>query len=94
MERPYPRLQITEKAEKLLRQGHAWVYADEITAVEGAYENGDIVDVVSKKGRWLGAGFVNDHSKIRVRVISQNTNDRFDEAFFARRFSALQATPG
>jgi 23S rRNA (cytosine1962-C5)-methyltransferase len=33
----------------------------------------------------VGAGFFNEHSKIRVRMISRNTNDRFDEAFFERR---------
>lgn len=83
--RKYARLTVTPKGERALRRGHPWVYGEEITAREGNYENGDIVDVVSPKGRWLGAGFVNDHSKIRVRIISRNTNDRFDEAFFRRR---------
>lgn len=83
--REYARLTVTPKGERALRRGHPWVYGEEITAREGDYENGDIVDVVSPKGRWLGAGFVNDHSKIRVRIISRNTNDRFDEAFFRRR---------
>lgn len=83
--REYARLTVTPKGERALRRGHPWVYGEEITAREGNYENGDIVDVVSPKGRWLGAGFVNDHSKIRVRIISRNTNDRFDEAFFRRR---------
>lgn len=85
MEREYARLTVTAKAERALRAGHPWVYGEEITAVDGAYQPGDIVDVLSSKGRWLGAGFVNDHSKIRVRVISRNANDRFDEAFFRRR---------
>ena len=53
--------------------------------MEGAYQNGDIVDVVSNKGRYLGTGWVNDHSKIRVRIISRNANDTFDETFFRRR---------
>ncbi|MBR0051392.1 MAG: class I SAM-dependent rRNA methyltransferase, partial [Firmicutes bacterium] len=52
---------------------------------EGTYANGDIVDVYTEKDRWMGAGFINDASKIRVRVISRNTNDRFDEAFWRRR---------
>lgn len=84
-ERNYAKFYITEKAEKMLRRGHSWVYAEEVTSTEGAYENGDIVDVLTKKGRWMGAGLVNDHSKIRVRILSQNTNDRFDAAFFERR---------
>ena len=56
-----------------------------MTKVEGSYENGDLVDVVTPKGKYLGTGFVNDTSKIRVRIISTNTNDKFDEAFWERR---------
>ena len=85
MERNYPILTVTDKAERSLRAGHPWVYGEEVTNTQGAYEPGDIVDVYSRKGRWLGAGFVNDHSKIRVRILSRNTNDRFDETFWQRR---------
>ena len=83
--REYPVFTVTPKAERSLRAGHPWVYGEEVTAVEGAYQNGDMVDVVSNKGRYLGTGWVNDHSKIRVRIISRNANDTFDEAFFRRR---------
>ena len=83
--RDYPVFTVTPKAERSLKAGHPWVYGEEVTAVEGIYQNGDMVDVVSSKGRYLGSGWVNDHSKIRVRVISRNANDTFDEAFFRRR---------
>ena len=91
MERGYAKLTVTRKAERDLRQGHPWVYGEEITGTEGSWRSGDIVDVLSPKGKWLGAGLVNEHSKIRVRLLSRNTNDRFDEAFFRRRVAyALQ----
>lgn len=83
--RDFPVFTVTPKAERSLRAGHPWVYGEEITAVEGGYRNGDMVDVVSSKGRYLGTGWVNDHSKIRVRILSRNANDTFDEAFFRRR---------
>lgn len=85
--RNYPKLTVTEKAEKLLRGGHVWVYGDEITAAEGAPEDGALADVFSGKGKYLGTGFYNSHSKIRVRIISKNTNDTFDEKFWERRLS-------
>lgn len=85
MERDYAGFTVTPKAERSLRAGHPWVYGEEVLSVTGAYAQGDIVDVYSRKGRWLGSGFVNDRSKIRVRLLSRNTNDRFDEAFFLRR---------
>ena len=73
------------------RSGHPWVFGEEVTKVDGAYETGDIVDVYSQKGRYLGTGFANDISKIRVRIVSDNANDRFDEAFWRRRVKyALQ----
>ena len=83
--RDFPVFTVTPKAARSLRAGHPWVYGEEITAVEGGYRNGDMVDVVSSKGRYLGTGWVNDHSKIRVRILSRNANDIFDEAFFRRR---------
>ncbi len=85
MSREYPVLSVTAKAEKSLKQGHPWVFGEEITEVKGEYAPGDIVDVRGPKGTYLGTGFINDKSKIRVRVISTNTNDKFDEAFWARR---------
>ncbi len=85
MERPYAKVIINKKAEKLLKSGHPWVYGEETQGPAEPYENGDIVDVFTEKGSWMGSGFINDNSKIRVRLISRNTNDRFDEAFWRRR---------
>ena len=83
--RNYPKFYITKKGERAVRVGHPWVYGEEVTRVEGRYANGDLVDVVTDKGKYLGTGFVNDNSKIRVRILSTNANDRFDEAFWERR---------
>ena len=85
MNRPYAKLTITKKGERAARSGHPWVYGEEVTHVEGTYQTGDIVDVYSVKDRYLGTGFANDISKIRVRIVSRNANDRFDEAFWQRR---------
>ena len=85
MERNYPNISVTDKAARSLRSGHPWVYADEVLHADAACENGQLVDVTTRSGHWLGAGFYNSASKIRVRVLSRNANDRFDEAFWARR---------
>lgn len=84
-ERPYPQLTITPKGETALTGGHPWVYEGEVLSQSGAIADGDIVDVLSRRGSWLGAGFYNSHSRIRVRLLSRNPNDRFDGAFWARR---------
>ena len=84
-ERNYPRFITTAKGTKWVEQGHPWIYADEVIREEGECENGALVDAVSEKGKYLGTGFVSRQSKIRVRLVSRNANDRFDEAFWRRR---------
>ena len=83
--RPYPVITVNEKAARSLRAGHPWVYGAETSGPDRPCQNGDLVDVVSQKGRWLGTGLYNNHSKILVRLLSRNTNDRFDEGFWRRR---------
>ena len=56
-----------------------------MTATDGTPEDGALVDVVSRRGSWLGCGFYNCHSKIRVRLLSRNANDDFSDAFWERR---------
>ena len=84
-ERSYPIAVISEKAEKSLKSGHVWVFGEEVKELIGNAQDGELVDVVNRKGRFLGTGFFNSNSKIRVRILSKNANDRFDTAFFERR---------
>lgn len=84
-ERKFTAVTVTDKAVRVIKGGHPWVFSDEVLAIEGGYENGDIVDVLSLKNRYMGSGFINDNSKIRIRLISNNANDRFDDAFWERR---------
>ena len=84
-ERKYPKARITKKAEISAAGGHPWIYDTEVISVEGDYENGDLVDAVTEKGKYVGTGFISTESKIRIRLISQNANDKFDREFFRRR---------
>lgn len=83
--RQYPQIIITEKGEDFLGEGNNWVYENEVVSISCDHNNGDIVDVVSKKGKYLGTGFISDISKVRVRIFSKNTNDTYDDEFFKRR---------
>ncbi len=84
-ERAYPAVVIHARGTKKAQGGHPWVFDNEITEMRGTPEDGALCDVLSPKGRYLGTGYYNSHSKIRVRMISQNANDTFGEAFFRRR---------
>ncbi len=83
-EREHPSVGVTAKGTRWLENGHPWVYESDIYEA-GEHENGDIVDVFSPRGKYLGTGFISDESKIRVRILSRNANDTFDRDFFARR---------
>ena len=83
--RPYAKVTITPKGEAALTGGHPWVYEGEVTSVESGAEDGGLVDVVSRRGSWLGCGFYNSRSRIRVRLLSRNANDDFSDAFWERR---------
>ena len=84
-ERSYPKFIITAKGTRWVEQGHPWIYEDEVVREEGDCENGALADAVSEKGKYLGTGFVSRHSKIRLRLLSRNANDRFEESFWQRR---------
>ena len=85
MERGYPVYTVTPKAEAAILRGHPWVYGEEVLDIQGETANGGLVDVLSRKGRYLGTGFLSQQSKIRVRLLSRNANDRFDETFWERK---------
>lgn len=86
IDREYTKIYITNRAYKRQKNNkHPWIYDNEIEKIVGNYENGDLVDVLADKGAYIGTGFINDNSKIRVRIISRNTNDKFDDNFFERR---------
>ena len=84
--RPYPKLIVTRKAARSLKAGHPWVFEGEVLEAEEA-PNGSVVDVFEENGTWQGAGLLSKESKIRVRIVTRNANDRVDEAFWARRIA-------
>ena len=84
-ERSFPSVTVTRKAENSARAGHPWIYREEFTQVSGEPRQGSICDVFSQKGAWLGAGFYSETSKIGLRILSDNANESFSDAFFERR---------
>ena len=83
-DRAFPKITVSEKGARWVGEGHPWIYASDVRTAEPC-ENGALVDAVSEKGRYLGTGFLSESSKIRVRLVSRNANDRFDGAFWRRR---------
>lgn len=70
---------------RLLKSGGMWVFDNEISSIMGSFVNGDIVLVHDFDGYPLGRGFINTNSKITVRLLTRDENQRIDEDFFERR---------
>ena len=56
---------------RTISAGGLWIFDNEIEKIEGEYQNGDIVEVVSYKDDHIGKGYINDHSKIMIRILSR-----------------------
>ncbi|MFQ7290047.1 MAG: class I SAM-dependent rRNA methyltransferase [Lacrimispora saccharolytica] len=70
---------------RMLKSGGLWIFDNEIASVMGSFENGDAVIVRDFDGYPLGRGFINENSKIRVRMMTRNKDQEVDEAFLEMR---------
>ncbi|NLW70901.1 MAG: class I SAM-dependent rRNA methyltransferase [Eubacteriaceae bacterium] len=85
IQRNYPAFTVTKKGQRWLEGAHPWLYEDEIVQSPEEMENGGLADIFSQEGKYLGTGLYSEKSKIRLRLISSNANDTFDDAFWERR---------
>lgn len=70
--------------EKRVYSGHPWVFRSDIAQVEGAFTPGDVVDMVSAKGKFLAKAYYNPQSQIALRIMSLR-DEPIDRAFIFRR---------
>lgn len=68
--------------------GRPWIYIDEINEYDGDYENGDIVEVYNHKNHFIGKGYINDRSKITIRIMTRDKEEEINRDFFKKRFKA------
>lgn len=73
---------------RYLKAGGAWVFDNEIDVINGSYKNGDIVSLVDFDDYPMGVGYINDNSKIRVRMLSRNPETTIDAKLFRDRVKA------
>lgn len=70
---------------RTIKSGGAWIYDNEIDSILGSYENGDIVVVHDFDGYPMGRGFINENSRIRIRMMTRKKEQEVDEAFIRMR---------
>lgn len=71
-----------------LKAGGLWIYDNEIDTIKGTFRNGDIVEVHDFDGYEMGRGFINQNSKIRIRMMTRNPQQQIDDAFLQKRVQA------
>lgn len=76
---------IKKREGREFKAGGAWIYDNEVDRVEGSFENGDIIEVHDFDGYFLGYGFINEKSKIRIRMMSRKKKNPVDESLIEKR---------
>src|ERR1700741_2915294 len=76
---------LRKKIGDRVANGHPWVFGNELGDSEGTAEPGDIVDVFSYNGSFIGKGYINPASQIRIRLLTRDKNEVIDDQFFYKR---------
>lgn len=77
---------VLKKGEgRLLKSGGMWIFDNEVASVQGDFVNGDIVTIEDFDGYPMGKGFINVHSKIRIRMLTRNAKQEIDRDFLYMR---------
>ncbi|MDH3598992.1 MAG: class I SAM-dependent rRNA methyltransferase [Candidatus Tectomicrobia bacterium] len=80
-----PRIILRKGRERRQFMGHPWVYEGEMATVKGQPTDGDVVDCMSWQGAFLGRGYINSRSKIRVRILTRQAAEAVDDALLRKR---------
>ena len=76
---------LSKRKNILCESGHPWVFGNEIEGYDGEYTNGDIVEVYNFEGTFIGKGYINDASKITIRLLTRDISEDINEDFFKRK---------
>ena len=68
-----------------LKAGGLWIYDNEIDTIMGTFHNGDIVAVHDYDGYIMGRGFINQNSRIRIRMMTRDKDQQTDRDFLKKR---------
>lgn len=70
---------------RTIKAGGAWIFDNEIDTITGRFKNGEVVTVHDFDGYPMGKGFINQNSKIRVRMMTRKADQEIDDAFLKMR---------
>lgn len=82
---------LRKKISNRIALGHPWIFGNEIGDEDGQYVPGDIVEVYSSTGSFVGKGYINPASQIKVRLLTREQNEQINDDFFLQRIKKAWA---
>jgi 23S rRNA (cytosine1962-C5)-methyltransferase len=76
---------LKKKIQNRVLLGHPWIFGNEVGQIEGEVNPGDIVDVFTHTGVFVGRGYINPQSQILVRLLTRDRNEQVNDGFFLNR---------
>src|SRR5438105_15875930 len=73
------------------RSSHPWIFQKMVEKPTTRLPSGSVVDILDRDGQWVGRGFYNGHSRISLRVLTADSAEAIDDAFFVRRLAGAIA---
>ncbi len=70
---------------RTIKAGGAWIFDNEIDTITGRFKNGEVVTVHDFDGYPMGKGFINQNSKIRIRMMTRKPDQEIDDTFLKMR---------
>jgi 23S rRNA (cytosine1962-C5)-methyltransferase len=84
-------LRVTPAAQRALREGHPWLFADAVVTQSGEGQPGDLAVIFDDRGRFLAIGLYDPTSPLRVRVLQHGTPATIDQAWLRGKLAAAAA---
>jgi 23S rRNA (cytosine1962-C5)-methyltransferase len=78
---------LNKKISSRIQNGHPWIYSNEISAIDGNTNTGDIVSVFAHDKKFVGKGYINQKSQITVRLLTREKDENINDEFFFKKIS-------
>ena len=90
----HPELILKKNEDKRLRQGHLWVFSNEVDTQRTPltqFQAGDIVQVLASNGQVMGAAYINPNTLICTRLLSRKAGAKLGAKLFSSRIAKALA---
>ena len=87
-------LKLRKHEEKRLKNGHLWIYSNEIDTQATPLKNfsiGEPVLIEASTGKPLGVGYINPNNLLCVRVLNRDHRKPIDRSFFVHRLNIAKS---